>query len=523
MEQEGIALMELGQGFPEWTELGQDSGLDPLGMQRPIEVIYQSIVPGISTITLRYRYYSFFPFILRHYEENIRNPDPHVFRVFYRKCEALFALICTYEEPDVGITGYNWAKRTLDHARSLADESAVIDFTVGADPDADEKLRYLRNKGGAFGAIYATQMSEMGLVHFPKAGDPNPNPVCSDLALKLADAFASELGDLADVFFTIAADGKIPLSSLKAFEVMKPSRLKLGSAEHNLLTEIILGKLEKSSSTDMKRRSTLQMLLDVSDASRSFPDQEYVKWYWFENVPELHDGGSASEVSQLWFLYQACDLMRLAYETILSAALSLLAAAPRRRMTLAALTDELVGFAAVSDDESWDEFVDRITDGAATTIVRDHARAMLAAKDQGEIADQVRAAVSLIALLDTRMSGAGNLIDEELEGAEYFQSIRTELKFLDQIRSESVDSVVEKMIRERILKRHLWVASRKFRNQKAYTFLMELEESQLRYRDQFSVAPSSPRIKQALDFLRDIGLIDAGGITQLGRAELATA
>ena len=27
-------MIELGQGFPEWTELGQDSGLDPLGMQR---------------------------------------------------------------------------------------------------------------------------------------------------------------------------------------------------------------------------------------------------------------------------------------------------------------------------------------------------------------------------------------------------------------------------------------------------------------------------------------------------------
>src|SRR3546814_980748 len=37
--------VELGQGFPDWTELGQDSGLDPLGMQRPIEVIYQSLVP----------------------------------------------------------------------------------------------------------------------------------------------------------------------------------------------------------------------------------------------------------------------------------------------------------------------------------------------------------------------------------------------------------------------------------------------------------------------------------------------
>lgn len=29
-------MKDFGPGFPEWTELGQDEGLDPLGMQRPI-------------------------------------------------------------------------------------------------------------------------------------------------------------------------------------------------------------------------------------------------------------------------------------------------------------------------------------------------------------------------------------------------------------------------------------------------------------------------------------------------------
>src|SRR3546814_2269872 len=83
-------------------------------MQRPIEVIYQSLVPGISTITLRYRYYSFFPFILRHYEENIRHPDPKEFRKFQRRCEALFALICTHGEAELGITGSDWANKRLN-------------------------------------------------------------------------------------------------------------------------------------------------------------------------------------------------------------------------------------------------------------------------------------------------------------------------------------------------------------------------------------------------------------------------
>jgi len=60
-----------------------------------------------------YRYDSFFPFILRRYEEKIRHSDPDEFRKFQRRCEALFALICTYGESELGITGSDWANRTL--------------------------------------------------------------------------------------------------------------------------------------------------------------------------------------------------------------------------------------------------------------------------------------------------------------------------------------------------------------------------------------------------------------------------
>jgi hypothetical protein len=142
---------------------------------------------------------------------------------------------------------------------------------------------------------------------------------------------------------------------------------------------------------------------------------------------------------------------------------------------------------------------------------------------QGETVEQVRLAVSLIALLYVRASDATNLIEEALSGADYFQSLRTEVQFLDRARSLSAHRVIADMVRERIIKRHLLVASRKFRTQKAYTFHMELEEGRLRYRNHFHVLPGSPRLDQALRFLRDIGLIDEAGITQFGRAEMAAA
>lgn len=52
--------IHLGPGFRVWSERGQETGLDSLRMQRLIELVYQSLLPGISTITLRLRYYSFF-------------------------------------------------------------------------------------------------------------------------------------------------------------------------------------------------------------------------------------------------------------------------------------------------------------------------------------------------------------------------------------------------------------------------------------------------------------------------------
>src|SRR3546814_17900060 len=74
-------------------------------------------------------------------------------------------------------------------------------------------------------------MSEMGLVHFPGPDQPNPNPVCSDIALQLADAVASELGDIAGRFFKVVEAGTIAASELGSFAEMKPTNLQPGSLE----------------------------------------------------------------------------------------------------------------------------------------------------------------------------------------------------------------------------------------------------------------------------------------------------
>jgi len=514
-------MNDLGPGFPEWTELGQDGGLDPLGMQRPIEAIYQSLLPGISTITLRFRYYSFFVWMLEVYAREQGNTDPVAFRAFQRRCETLFALIAARGATELGVAGIDWAQKQLGDVPNHPE--TIIDFSVGADPDTDVGQRYLRNKGGAFGGIYATQMFEMGLITL--GDDRNPIAVCTNRALPLAEAFAAEIGELGTAFLRCVKAGTVTLADLDRMAPMQPSDIVVGSAEHRLLVQVLLGQLSPAIAPDKLRRSTAIMLLQLIGATKEVPRAEAVKWEWFSSGHPAPEPAPAIEnVRVMWALYQACDLMRLAYENILDLALDILQEAELGRMPLGEVVTELAGLVDVPGGMTWRDYSASLLKGLDPAKAARLADVRIVeARASGDRATRMQSVVALVAAIVERAVAFGELLDSALNAPDHFQSLRTEVKYLQAREQENARTVLVALVRERVLKRHLWVASRKFRNQKAYTFLIEPEEGLLRYRDRFRVSPSSPRLDQAMRFLRDVKLIDDEGLTEIGRAELAAA
>jgi hypothetical protein len=266
-------------------------------------------LPGISTITLRFRYYAFFPWILKNYEDHIRNTDPAVFGVFHRRCEILFALVCCRGDQELGIAGSDWAHKKLGENSGRSESDAGIDFSVGADPETEPNQRYLRNKGGAFGGIYASQMAEMGLVTI--GGDRNPIPICTERALPLAVAFGASLGSMADVFFDVVKAGSVSISVLDQLNGMKPAAMQPGGEEHRLLSDILLGKTVTPSAGDLMRRRTMRMLLALTASMKKIPRAEDAKWHWFGDHLDNEATANATtdeDVLKFWALYQACDL-----------------------------------------------------------------------------------------------------------------------------------------------------------------------------------------------------------------------
>ena len=132
-------------GIPAWTDHGKEGGLDPLAMLRPVEALYQGLLEGLSSVTIRLRYYSFLNWWVRHYRQTNGSTKASEFTAHIRKGEALIGLISKAAGQQDGIAG------DLELAKVLGAAGDVIDLQDAAD-------RYL--KIPAYFGVYGTQMAD---------------------------------------------------------------------------------------------------------------------------------------------------------------------------------------------------------------------------------------------------------------------------------------------------------------------------------------------------------------------------
>jgi hypothetical protein len=191
----------LGIAIPAWTDYRKKGGLDPLGMQNSSINLYQRLLPGISNVTLRVRYYGFYAWLASLYARRSGDTDPKNWQRIVRRAEALYALAAQHRGGEGGIAGIQWAQRALQ-----AHGSGPLTFTANADP-AGEGAPYLRQPWGAYGAAYASQLFEMGIFAIAKEHSiPVPSPEIGDA---LSRAFADSIGDLADPFYAAIESGSV--------------------------------------------------------------------------------------------------------------------------------------------------------------------------------------------------------------------------------------------------------------------------------------------------------------------------
>lgn len=519
--------------FPEWTEYQKKNGLDPLGMQNSCVSLYQTFLPGISNVTLRMRYYGLYAWLCRTYAQKDGSDDPVRWKTFLRRAEALYALAAFRAKNQSGVAGIQWAQTAFESATSDR-----IDFAAAADPDSETK--YLKQPWGAYGAAYGSQLFAIGIFwESPEHGLPVPSELYGQ---RLAEIFENDLGPLAKLFAECAMQGTATAQEIDQLIPIVPSEIPPSGEERALYQDLLLSPTEKNDSDGESRRRSLLLVLEIAKLLKREPSAVEVRWILYAGQDESGHPltlptDALEDQRQRWWVYQASDLCHIVYETLFKFALDTLGAHPRGLTIdrLVALCVEQLLAEESKSASTWTEVLaatvlsenaysaeDQTSEYTLTTAIMSR----VGRRDESNCpAETAWKAVEMLATLHKRIKDEDHPVEQELGGkfeTDAYQTLLTETRFLDEHEDKPLAELLARIIETKIIRRHLWIAARKFQSGD-YTFLIDADEGRLRLRDKDGPVFTNPRLGPAITFLRDIHLIGEQGLTTFGAEAVAAA
>lgn len=506
--------------LPEWTEYRKKRGLDPLGMQSSSVATYQRLLPGISNVTLRMRYYGLYAWLSRRYAREVGDTNPKIWQRFIRRAEALYALIAVRRGGELGVAGTQWASGVLD------DSDSDIDFERAS--EAGVEGAYLKQVWGAYGAAYASQLHAMEIFAEVKGHDI---PVPSEpLGEELASAFAEAVGNTADLFSTVQARGTVSRSELDSLKIFAPSEIPADSRECRCYQELLFAQHPSPHPSSTERKRTLLLVLHVADQIGKAPRPEDIRWMLYKNVDpagvsmQLPPGELIAQQMR-WRIYQANDLTHIVYETLLKYLLDLLGNYSSGIPAESLIAEVIDNIRATADrwPQTWQQLLEETAEEPVTAEETLTEGLMQDARlDAVCNANCAWRAITLLAVICNRTQSYREHIRQEFKHLDprHSHSVFTELNFLAAASEENFDRVLHRILEQRILKQHLWVAIRKLRHQGDYTFLVESDDGCIRRRAEDGPVFTNPRLGPSVTFLKDTYLIDEQGLTPEGKRML---
>jgi hypothetical protein len=521
-------------------------GLDHLGVQGPCEALYAQLLPGITNVTERARYYSFYPWLLRSFEQRYHDHSLDKFRLFLRRAECLFALIAIRHARVVGdqndaLHGLGMVGRLALLRISPDSKSFELEDYAGL----EAQHRYFQNKLGGLGQYYFGPLRDLRAIDYVSQGEnrlPGYDKLRGSL---LADSFGAGVPEGA--FFRLIDKGRVRWTDLDELSAFCPCALHKSKIERNLLLDLFFARSEAYKSPEAgNRRSTLVLLLDLLSRTSAIPGYSVENVFraaaytgYLPNQTKWDVPAPLATAQRGWGTYQRNELFSLALQALFSATLGciehryhgrLRTAAdaadvaagllPRkgRKRLVADIVSELKSILPPLD--AWQDERHEMQRGwriLGTKIDNDNLPALLH--------ESAQVLLSILA----RGVDTSPYSDFEFD-PDYFAP--QELHLLSFGRAW--DSTWSKMTVEEWVRwlavrwgiqRHLGVALRKLRGEHRDTFRIRPLEQELRVVEIPRPAATTPRLGNALQILRDLNLTKPDEanwphLTPSGRVEL---
>jgi hypothetical protein len=212
------------------------TGEDMLGMQTTSIATYAALLPGLTNLTRRIRYYGFYMWLLEQYAKTKGKVSVSEFRRFVRRGELLLAFVMVHNHTgELSVVGSLYARNRLQKGID------PIDIAAGADWENDDK--YWQYSSGAFGQYYQGTLSAIGLIA-PSESEKQIFVCTPNYGRKLAGLFENTIEETTRKRYLAAIDnGIVSKDELSAFgKEFSLTGIQPHSAEWDFLVEMLFGQ-----------------------------------------------------------------------------------------------------------------------------------------------------------------------------------------------------------------------------------------------------------------------------------------
>lgn len=528
---------------PQWLQPARTiTGQDHLGIQAYSISFYGQLFPGMTNLTQRVRYYSLYPWFLSNYVKLIGIKNNRTkWRDFLRRCEFLYALIAVYESDEKSVVGSQLAKKVLLNSNNK------IDFSLYTDLGKNSAEQYWAQSFGGYGQYYLGSLQTLDIIFFD---EKNEIEYLGDNGKQLVLALDEVIPlSTSKKFYELALAGKVSKSELKNLsQYLNPSKIDANSNEGKILRKILIES--KSSTGDQYRSGSLRLLINILNQNPSSNEINYDELRFillhksFTNGNKFIVPGDLSYYSDKWTAFFIGELLNYSLETLFWSTLQIMKS--KNNLNLNQLADEVVD-TLVKKKESYKLLsklnFDKITIKDFLISVYNQIKIddnywfnkkfstynlidqINESISEHNISDTVYNAIILFAKLYSQYQGSKELLDVYGPGRamnSHFPEMNpyTILNYISNNAQSPAKQGLREMLKLFILQRHCKVALNKLRiPPQQSTFKFIIRDSKLEWLEDIEPTFTGPRLKTAINFLEDLGLVVWGKnkVTQLGK------
>jgi hypothetical protein len=505
------------------------TGLDPLGLQISSEAAYTTLLPGITNLTNRIRYYGFYCWLFDHYAHQIRHTGLEEQNAFIRKSELLLAIVMKSHTKDyTQVTGSNYADKLIADGNGGAYDLEAHAVKKGGN------TTYWKNESGAFGQYYAGPMGELGLTIRNRDG----NIICTTTdhhsgitGTRLAQAFMSTVNeDARTLFLNCVEIGHLTNDAIPIiFEQLALNGIVVGSDEWDLYTLLMLGRdhplidVQEDEQITYHRKNTIRYVLRYAEMN----DSETVNLTKFPEIIGESKGvfdGERSATLSMWYFYRLNERWQFGAGTVFWCLLRVLEGQlhPHLNQFIESSTEQVSG--VLSTFFSMRQENTAQSEAQSFSMTQPEYIEIITSSDCLERFAEEYAFLSLgiLTLFDLYSNHYGQITDQFRELAVRHGLLRDGnfIEALDELHHSKLTlrEFIRHFIYFRVIQRHQYVAIRKMGNGTQNTLKFMIEENRIRHLTTVEPRFTSPRLGAVTNILTDLSIIDKDGkLTSVGK------